>query len=88
MRSSVRARQRRRTSLSYARIFWKWSAVGYALPTTINLPKSSKTFASPSSDRQSMNKPPRIVMSEIVIVALASFLIGITAAALIVQLVP
>jgi hypothetical protein len=88
MPRNVRVRHGRQTSLVYARIFWKWSGVGCDSRTVINLPKSSRALANPSSDRYKSRLAARIVMREIVIVALACFLIGIMAAAVIVQLVP
>jgi hypothetical protein len=88
MRRSVRVKPKSQVSRTYARTFWKWSAVGCGSHTATNLRNSSSALASPSLIARSRNKPARVVMREIVIVAVACFLIGIMASALIVQLVP
>ena len=88
----MRVKPKRQASQTHVRTFWKCSVVGCGSPTAINLRKSRRAFAKPYLIAQSRTEPRAATadysMREIVIVALACFLIGIMATALIVQLVP
>jgi len=64
------------------------SGNGAPVAAATDLRNGASALASASLIARSRNKRARVVMREIVIVALACFLIGIMASALIVQLVP
>ena len=85
----MRVKPKRQAGQIYERTFWKWGAGGCGWPTATDLRNSASALeASPSLIARSRNKRARVVMREIVVVAVACFLIGIMASALIVQLVP
>jgi hypothetical protein len=79
------SKPKRRAGQIYERTFWKWDAGGCGSPTATGLRNSASALASPSLIARSRKAG---AMREIVIVAVACFLIGIMASALIVQLVP